>query len=222
MEDYPRTLPEFNERFSTEEACRSYLYEMRWPDGFECPRCGHRVAWPTNRDQYRCAACDVQTSVTSGTIFHQTRKPLRLWFQVMWHITSQKYGANALGLQRVLGLGGYHTAWEWLHKLRRAMVRPGREKLSGLVEVDETYIGGEKPGKRGRGAADKALVLIGVEDKEEFGFGRVRLRRIANASAESLTNFVGENIEPGSTVRTDGWKGYSGLSSHGYERHVER
>lgn len=222
MEDYPRTLLEFNERFSSEEACRNYLHKMRWPSGFECPHCGHKVAWPTKRYQYRCATCDVQTSVTSGTIFHQTRKPLRLWFQVMWHITSQKYGANALGLQRVLGIGSYHTVWEWLHKLRRAMVRPDREKLSELVEVDETYIGGKRSGKRGRGAEGKALVLIAVEDKEEFGFGRIRLGQVTDASGESLIEFVAHNVESGSTVRTDGWLGYCGLAKYGYQHAVAK
>jgi len=171
---------------------------------------------------YRCCNCDVQTSVTSGTIFHDTRKPLRVWFEAIWHITSQKYGANALGLQRVLGFGSYQTAWKWLHKLRRAMVRPGRERLSGIVEVDETYVGGEKQGKRGRGAAYKALVLIAVEDKGREGFGRIRLGRCADASSPSLTAFVQENIESGSTVRTDGWKGYERLSSQNYKHIVVR
>ena len=159
MEDYPENQLEFADRFSSEEACRTYLFSMRWPYGFKCPQCGNANTWPTSRHEYRCKECNLQTSVTAGTIFHKTRKPLRLWFLAMWNVTSQKYGANALGLQRVLGLGSYHTAWEWLHKLRRAMVRPEREKLSGLVEVDETYIGGAKTGKRGRGATGKALVV---------------------------------------------------------------
>ena len=134
----------------------------------------------------------------------------------MWHITSQKYGANALGLKRILALGSYQTAWEWLHRLRRAMVRPGREKLSGIVEVDETYLGGSRPGKRGRGAANKALVLVAVEDKGKRGFGRVRLAQVADASGDSLIPFVRANVELGSTVRTDGWKGYNRLSKTGY------
>ncbi len=218
MEDYPKTIIEFRDRFSTEDACRKYLQEIRWPDGFRCPHCDSSKAWKTKRGLFRCCQCDKQSSATVGTLFHDTRKPLRLWFEAMWHITSQKYGANALGLQRVLGLGSYHTAWQWLHRFRRAMVRPGRERLSGLVEVDETYIGGEKKtGKRGRGAAYKALVVIAVEDKEECGFGRIRLRRIANASSISLTQFVQENIEPGSTIRTDGWTGYNHLESKGYD-----
>lgn len=215
MEDYPGSLTEFQARFATEQGCREYLAKLRWPDGFVCPRCGGRDAWLA-KGLYICQQCRSRTSVTSGTIFHQTRKPLCLWFHAMWHITSQKYGANALGLQRVLGLGSYHTAWEWLHRLRRAMVRPGREKLSGTVEVDETFIGGERPGKRGRGTENKALVAIAVEDKGEFGFGRIRLRQIPDASGKSLLSFVHDHIELGSFVRTDGWTGYNQLSKRGY------
>jgi transposase-like protein len=221
MEDYPQNQLEFTERFYSEEACRDYLFKIRWPHGFKCPRCGNLTAWATRRKQYRCRKCNLQTSITSGTIFHRTRKPLRLWFQAMWSITSQKYGANALGIQRVLGLGSYHTAWEWLHKFRRAMVRPGREKLSGLVEVDETYVGGPKSGKRGRGAGGKALVMIAVEDKDELGFGRIRLGRVVDASGNSLTRFIEDNIETGSTVRTDGWKGYKGISEKCYDHIVQ-
>ena len=139
----------------------------------------------------------------------------------MWHLTSQKYGANALGLQRVLDLGCYETAWTWLHKLRRAMVRPGRERLSGTVQVDEIYIGGEKPGKRGRGAAGKALVVVMVEVKKGK-IGRIRLRRVPNASGPSLEGAVREGVEPGSIVHTDGWGGYSGLSELGYAHEVVR
>jgi transposase-like protein len=134
----------------------------------------------------------------------------------MWHITGQKYGANALGLQRVLDLGSYHTAWEWLHKLRRAMVRPGRDLLSGTVEVDETYVGGKKPGKRGRGAAGKALVGIAVEDKGEEGIGRIRLAHLEDASADSLKSFIQGVVRPGSTIRTDDWAGYGWLSETGF------
>lgn len=221
MEDYPKTITEFKERFATEEACQQYLIKLRWPDGFCCPHCAHTKAWETNRGLYRCCHCDIQTSVTGGTIFHDTRKPLRLWFEAMWHITSQKYGANALGLQRIVGFGSYRTAWQWLHKLRRAMVRSGRERLSDIVEVDETYVGGEKKtGKRGRGAAYKTLVVIAVEDKGEEGFGRIRLGCVVDSSSPSLTKFIEANIEPGSTVRTDGWKGYNSLSSKGYKHTI--
>jgi len=221
MEDYPKTLLEFEQRFATEEASLDYLFQLRWPDGFRCPRCGHRQAWAMKWNLYRCACCHFLTSATAGTIFQDTKKPLRLWFRAIWHLTSQKYGANALGLQRVLGLGSYHTSWTWLHKLRRAMVRPGRDRLSGTVQVDETYIGGEKPGKRGRGAAGKALVVVMVEVKEGK-IGRIRLRRVPDASGPSLKGAVKDGVDLGTTVHTDGWEGYAGLSKTGYVHEVVR
>ena len=152
MEDYPKTLIEFEARFSSEENCRDYLFQLRWPDGFCCPRCNHKKAWPISTVLFQCASCNYQISVIAGTIFHGTHKSLTLWFRTIWWFTGQKNGASALGLKRVLGLGSYKTAWAWLHKLRRAMVTPGRNRLSGIIEVDESYIGGAKPGKRGRGA----------------------------------------------------------------------
>lgn len=212
---------EFERRFATEEACRQYLFELRWPEGFRCPQCNGDKAWGTGRGNYRCCRCDHQVSVTAGTIFQDTRFPLRTWFWAIWHVTSQKHGISALGLQRVLGLGSYRTAWTWLHKLRCAMVRPGRARLSGTVEVDETYIGGKKSGKRGRGAAGKALVVIAAEVRDSR-IGRIRLRRVADASDNSLTSAVKESVEPGSEVRTDGWAGYRGLTSTGYKHTVVR
>ena len=211
---------EFEKRFSTEGDCLDYLCDIRWPDGFVCSHCGSKSAWLTNRDLFHCRQCGSQGSVTAGSILHRTRKPLVLWFRTMWHITGQKYGANALGLQRVLDLGSYHTAWEWLHKLRRAMVRPGRDLLSGTVEVDETYVGGKKPGKRGRGAAGKALVGIAVEDKGEEGIGRIRLVHLEDASSDSLTSFIQGVVQPGSTIRTDDWTGYGRLPEAGFRHAV--
>ena len=221
VEDYPRTIQEFEQLFATEEACRGYLFQLRWPEGFCCPRCGHRQAWATKRRLYRCRDCDYQVSVTAGTIFQDTRKPLRLWFRAIWHVTSQKIGVSALGLQRVLGLPRYETTWTWLQKLRVAMVRPGRDRLSGIIEVDETYIGGEKPGKRGRGAWGKALVMVAAQENKGH-IGRIRLCRVPDASAESLSQAVQDTVEPGSMVRTDGWGGYGQLTSLGYIHAVVR
>lgn len=222
MEDYPKTLLDFEERFSTEEACREYLFKLRWPEGFQCPKCGYGKAWPIKRYFLcECTYCGFQVYIMAGTIFQDTKKPLRLWFRVMWYITSQKYGTNALGVQRALGLGSYHTAWTWLHKLRRAMVRPGRDRLFGTVQIDETYIGGEKPGKRGRGAAGKTLVVIMVELKEGKT-GRIRLSRVADASGPSLEGAIVESVEPGSIVQTDGWEGYNRLSELGYRHEIIR
>ncbi len=209
--DYPRTIQEFDKWFATEEACVSYLARLRWANGFVCPACGGNKAWSTARHQFRCAACQRQTSVVAGTIFEGTRKPLRTWFQAMWYITSQKYGCNALGLKRNFGFGSYQTAWSWLHKMRRAMVRPGRDRLSGRVEVDESYIGGREVGARGRYTQKKAIVVVAVEVHEPKGLGRVRFRQVPDVSAESLIPFVRDVVEPGTVVLTDGWQGYSDL-----------
>ena len=216
--DYPRTLQEFDEWFATEEKCAEYLQRLRWPGGFRCPGCESGKAWRTARDLLRCSACHRQTSVTAGTIFEGTRKPLRSWFQTMWYLTSQKYGGSALGLQQVMGFGSYQTAWAWLHKLRRAMVRPARDRLSGRVEVDETYVGGEEEGVHGRQTYEKAIVTIAIEVHSPKGFGRVRLRHVPDVSAASLTPFVCDAIAPGSTVLTDGWAGYDHIEKHGYIR----
>jgi len=221
MEEYPKTLAEFDREFSTEEACARYLFRLRWPDGFVCPRCGGTKAWATKRGLCICSGCQYQLSVKAGTIFEGSRSPLTMWFRAIWWVTSQKTGASAKGLQRILGLGSYETAWTWLHKLRRAMVRPGRDRLAGVVEVDETYIGGEKPGKRGRGAEGKALVLIAAQ-MEGNHIGRIRLRRIHDASGASLDPAVQEAVEPGSVVQTDGWGGYNNLDRLGYVREVVR
>lgn len=221
MEDYPRTLSEFEARFSTEASCREYLFRLRWPDGFVCPRCQSRKAWVTQRDLLVCASCGDQVSVTAGTIFQDTRKPLTMWFRAMWWVTIQKTGVSAIGLQGILGLRSYYTAWTWLQKLRRAMVRPGRDRLSGMVEVDETYIGGEKPGKRGRGALGKSLVIIAAEVKGNR-IGRIRLQCIRNASAKSVEEAVQQIVGQGSIVQTDDWKGYHGLDHLGYAHEVMR
>jgi transposase-like protein/predicted RNA-binding Zn-ribbon protein involved in translation (DUF1610 family) len=218
MEDYPRNIMEFEKRFNTEQKCRQYFFKMKWPEGFKCPKCTHNQIWHVRRNVYQCRNCGYETSVTSGTIFHDTRKPLQMWLRAMWYVTNQKHGISALGLQRALGQGSYHTAWEWLHRLRHAMVRPGRDRLSGTIEVDETYIGGEHAGKRGRGSDGKALVFIAAQiDGKRIG--RIRLQRIPNASGESLESAIKATIQPESRIITDGWEGYNRLKSLGYAHH---
>lgn len=219
MEDYPRTLAELETRFSSEQACREYLFRLRWPGGFRCPRCGGARSWPLRSALWQCAGCGRQASVTAGTIFQDTRTPLTVWFRAMWWVTSQKNGVSALGLQRVLGLGSYQTAWAWLHKLRRAMVRPGRDRLSGRVEVDETYLGGLEEGVHGRQTESKALIVVAAQE-DGRGIGRIRMRRVPDASAESLAPFVVESVEPGSLVHTDAWLGYAPLETKGYRHKV--
>jgi transposase-like protein len=215
MEDFPDNALEFADRFTTESACLKYLEKVRWPDGYRCMRCGSADYWKKRGRLFRCKKCFYEGNVTRGTLFQDTRKPLMLWFQAMWYVVNQKNGVSALGLQKVLGLGSYQTAWEWLHKLRRAMVRPGRDKLSGMVEVDETIFGGLTKGKHGRGIDDKSLIFIAAEEKPK-GIGRIRCLVIKNASAAMLLNAVNETISKGSTVKTDGWSGYNMLTENGY------
>lgn len=210
---------ELEERFSTEKACVDYLAALRWPEGFLCSRCGGNQAWKATRSRLVCRKCGWETSVTAGTIFADSRLPLRLWFRAIWQVVTQKDGASAMGLQRVLGLGSYRTAWSLLHKLRRAMVRPGRDRLCGPVEVDECYIGATEPGKNGRQAGRKVLVVAAVECEGRRKIGRIRLSKIAAANATELEAFIGDAIEPGAIVRTDDWSGYRGLRAKGCYKH---
>jgi transposase-like protein len=219
MEEYPRNLIELEASFSTEEACREYLARLRWPDGFRCPHCGGSKSWPVRGVLFQCATCGSQTSVTAGTIFQDTRTPLPVWFRAMWWVTTQKNGASALGLQRVLGLKSYETAWAWLHKFRRAMVRPGRDMLTGRVEVDECYVGGPEEGLPGRLNWEKSLVVVAAQE-DGAGIGRIRIHQIVDASAQSLIPFVLDSVVAGSTVHTDGWLGYLPLKSSGYQHEV--
>jgi len=220
MAEYPTNLIEFEDWFRTNEQCRDFLEKVRWPDGFRCPRCEHPSGWKTGRSGlWECADCSHQTTVTAGTILAGTRKPLRLWFLAMWLIVSEKNGISAKGLQRQLGLTRYETVWIWLHKLRRAMVRPGRDLLSRTVEIDETYVGGKAEGKRGRGADKKSIVAIAAEE-DGNGIGRIRLRRVNDVSRDSLLPFIEGAVEPKAVIHTDGWKAYRPLSNLGYRHQI--
>ena len=211
-EDFPTTLLTFEQRFATEETCRAYLFARRWPEGFVCPRCAGRQAWPTGHHRWVCANCRHQTTVTAGTVVQDTRQPLRRWFRAMGHVTRQKNGASALGRQRVLGLGGDLTAWSWLHQLRRAMVRPGRDRLAGEVEVDETYVGGLAEGPRGRGSQKKALVATAQRKRTARASDASGWRGSPAPAPHSLRAFVQASVTPGRRVRTDRWDAYGGLS----------
>ena len=215
MEDYPMNLMEFDLRFHSEQACREYLAKIRWPEGFRCPHCNNDQAWITARNLYHCANCRHDTSLTAGTVFQDTRKPLMMWFRAMWFVTSQKNGASAMALKEALGLGSYQTAWTWLHKLRRAMIRPGRDRLQGRIELDESYFGGPEEGLRGRKIENKSLVLIAVE-REGRRWGRTRMRVVDDFCADTILAFARDAIDPGSTIRTDGLNSYLTLAENGY------
>ena len=219
--DLPGDLPSFLERFGTDAQCREYLFQARWPGGFRCTGCGHDRAWAHKaRLIYECAACGKQHSLLAGTIFEQTKPGLARWFLASYLVTSSKGGISAMELKRQMGFGSYQTAWTWLHKIRRAMVRPQRERLSQRVEADETYVGGPKPGRTGRGAGGKIKVAGAVESGrgEARGrrLGRLRLAVVDDVSAASLESFLAGAVARSAPVATDGWPGYHGLAAAGY------
>lgn len=214
---YPGSIGDLRSWFQTDADCLDYLEWSRWPDGFVCPECGHCGGWQLGDGRYKCAACGFRRSVTAGTIFDRTRTPLTVWFAAAWHFATAKNGISALTLKRTLEIGSYQTAWAMLHRFRSVLVRPGRERLSGTVEVDETYIGGIEPGlPGGRAKGKKVLTGIAIEVHEPRGMGRCRMAPLADGSARTLNAFVRANVEPGSTVITDGWSGYKGLPRLGY------
>ena len=219
-EDYPKTYREFVEMFPDNESCTNFLQKLRWSDGFTCPKCGaSSTPWNQTHKRLVCPHCRYQTTVTAGTIFDKTRTPLTSWLEAAWHITTAKNGMSATTIERTLGIS-YRVAWTMLQRFRVAMVRSEREKLSGIVEVDETLVGGvDRGGKRGRGS-QKSIVVIAVELHKTKGFGRIRMRYIPDASSESLTNFICDVIQPSSTIRTDGWSGYNDIKSFGYNHEV--
>ena len=225
----PTTLTEFAARFSTEEACAQYLCELRWPNGFVCPRCGSVCGYPIAvRRTIECAdrACRYQASLTAGTVMHRSKQDLRTWFWAVYLVTSLTPGISAVQFQHQLGLSRYETAFNMLHKLRSALVAPGRDPLHGEVEIDEGYIGGEEEARPGRGAVTKTLVVCAVElvrwtdkksGKGRVRPGRVRLQVIPDASAASLVWFVRDSVKQGALIHTDGWPGYSSLGKLGYD-----
>ncbi len=219
--EYPRDQMEFDKTFASEDSCIKYLIDVKWPSGYTCNNCGNSEYWSLSRKRLKCKKCSAIITITSNTFFDQSNKPLSLWFRAIWWMIAQKNGVSASGLQAILGIGSYKTAWIWLHKLRTLMVFPNRDKLSGKVEIDETYIGGVAEGKRGRGAENKSLVVIAVEVLPK-GTGRVRLKLIPNAEGEQLLMFVRDNVEKGSTVISDGWSGYAQLGNKDYEHIKQR
>jgi len=215
---FPENMMDFLEQFAAEEACLAYLCKVRWPKGFVCPVCGGRQGWQTGRGAVFCGQCRRQTSPTAGTILHNSRTALRKWFLAGWLFCTQKTGVSAKTLQRELKVG-YKTAWLMLQKLRQATIRAERSQLSGKVEVDESFVGGQESGVVGRQAGEKALVVIAVE-LEGKKVGRVRLRLIPDASGDSLVGFLKDCVAPGTTVHTDDWNGYNGVRAAGFAHRV--
>lgn len=212
-----RTQLEFEAQFATEADCLQYLQQMRWPHGFQCPKCSGRSAWELqSRPLAECRSCGHQVSLTAGTIFHKTRTPLRIWFRIIAQMTGSKAGCSALTISRQFGLR-YDTAWLILHKIRSALWQLGRDPLLGEVEIDETYVGGrDEPHQRGRSLAGKKVLVVGAVEKDERGMGRVRMAQIADAKSKHLMPFVRDNVRPRSTVHTDGHRGYNPLRDSGY------
>lgn len=217
---YPKDQLEFEHMFAAEDNCISYLFECRYSNGFNCIKCGNQTYWKNNRGLIICKNCRHEHSVTANTIFHQSKLPLSLHFRAIWWMIAQKNGVSAKGLRKILGIGSYDTAWTWLHKYRRLMVLPDRAKLSDIVEVDETYVGGVKTGKRGRGAEGKVIVAIAVEIRDK-ATGRVRLEVVEDVTCKSLLQFVKSNVYPGSKVITDDWISYHNLPKSGYKHDIQ-
>ena len=215
---FPRTLIEFQDQFPSEASCWEYLREVRWPGGFRCPRCDCRgSSLISTRGLEQCRSCRYQASVTAGTVFHKTRTPLRIWFLAVFFVARHKKGISALQFQKDAGIGSYQTAWTMLHKLRSALGRRAGELLSGLVEADEAYVGGPRPGSRGRHAANKSIVAVAVE-RRAHSAGTAHLDVIPDVSFDSLGPFVRGAIEGrNATVLTDDWHGYWPLARNGVD-----
>jgi len=217
---FPRNLREFQRQFATEDACQDYLAACRWPNGFVCPRCGHTRGYRLRtHPRWQCVACRHQVSLTAGTILHNTKTPLTVWFWAAYLAVTDKRGISALLLQRQLGLRRYETAWMMLHKLRRAMVNATREPLQGEVQVDDTWIGGPQPGLRGSRQLKgrRAVPVLVAVEKRGGASGRIRMRVLTGFSAATLTNVIKQAIAPGTTVYTDGLGGFAGLEAAGFD-----
>lgn len=218
--EYPGSYAEVRAWYPSEAACLDYLDWLRWPDGFCCPLCRSSAGWKLPDGRWSCGRCGRRVSATAGTIFHGTRTPLTVWFAAAWMMVSQKHGISALGLKRTLGIGSEQTAWAMLHRYRTAMVRPGRERLTAAVEVDETFFGGPEPGRRGRGALGKTMVVIAVEQRGR-GLGRCRMRVIEDVATATLREFLVDHVEPGTAVITDGLRSYIPACGEEYEHRPE-
>ena len=209
---------QFQKRFSREDSCWKHLVKLRWPDGFVCPRCGHdKAGFHSKRKLIQCKGCRYQASATAGTIFHKTKIPLRKWFWFIFLMSSQKTGVSIQGLQRLLGIKSYKTAWSMAHKVRKAMAdRDARYQLANLVEMDDSYFGPSGRGQRGRGTKGKVPVVVAVENRgKKPGFAAMRV--VDNLKSAHIAHFAQTKIKEQQTVKTDGYVSYYCLSDYGYE-----
>jgi len=204
---------EYQEQFSDEEDCFKYLFRLRWPNGFVCPKCGGSEYYMIYKHKrFQCKQCRHQTSVTAGTVFHRSHQPLRILFMAVYLIATSKKGLSAMELRRKLGISGYKTAWLLMQKIRTAMASSGKFLLTRMVEIDETYIGGHREGPRGRGAKDKTLVAIAVETNGST-MGRAYLKTINSLTMTELEQFVKDHVARATKVSTDGHKSYGSLNN---------
>jgi len=208
----PQSLPEFMRRFGTDAQCARVLRRWKWPQGFRCPACGHDESWYiATRHVDECSRCHRQTSLTAGTVMHRSRTPLTKWFLAMYLFVSSKQGISGWNLARQVGIR-YPTAWLWLHKLRSALGRRTTELLQGVVEVDETYEVGVRPGSGGGrpSVSEKASLIVGAIEvpTDHKGFGRLRLASLDAATGEQIGGFLADSVAPGSTLLTDGFMSY--------------
>jgi transposase-like protein len=216
--DYPSTHGDLVAMFPDEAACVAYLERLRFPGEFVCRECGVvEEPWRTTGDRLVCRTCRGETRLRASTVFDKTRTPLMTWFAAAWYLTTAKNGLSAVTLERTLGVS-YKVAWMMLQRYRVAMVRAERPRLSGEVEVDETFVGVRRGQGRGRGAPGKAIVVIAVEVLDPVGYGRTRMRVVPSAAGADLMPFLRDTVEPGSHLRTDGHRGYDAAVSHGFER----
>ena len=205
----PKSLISFQRMFPDEAACAAWLFSMRWPEGFQCPGCGHDHGWAlrAKAHTFECTSCHRQTSVTAGTILHGSKLDLTVWFWAAYLMATHSNGISALQLQKQLALGSYRTAWMLAAKLRRAMVDPDRNPLSGLVEIDETpCLSGPRttPPAAAPGEAMTASCSWSVASRWGDGNkpGRLRLAALTDYGAGSLNAFIARNIAPASTAKT--------------------
>jgi transposase-like protein len=214
MQQPELSLIEFQNKFPNEKRCLRHLFNTRWPDGYQCPRCGHdKASYHSTRHLYQCKACQYQTSIIAGTIFHKTRVPLRKWFWMIMFMGRYKSGVSIRNLQKMLKIGTYKTAWLMAHKIRHAMsTRDAEYQLAGLIEIDDSYFGGSKPGKRGRGAGGKSKVVLAVENKNDHP-GFAKAYQTPHLDRESIKSRFQGHFKKDSVIRSDGWRSYNALAS---------